>query len=276
MRKHAIFKVGFVFFMSFATNSSWGQMDYQWVEKRSLTIDSSGIWSVDVFENVYLTKKDVIHKFDSIATLKFSQSQKSIGRLSALLPVNTMKIVVFSEEQQLFCFLDNTLTPYESCIELIDKNIGNGTLVAVSAQPDKLWVYDQLNSRLHLLSLSETDQSQEIQNLTGILNSLHVSKIVEQNNFLYVVDFDWGVYVLDMYGSLIEGIKRPNIKGLQVEGRRMFFLEEGHVTIIDSESKEETEINCPLEKVIDFRIRGNNFYFRTKTEIKKYELLFNK
>ncbi len=263
-----------VFFLSLV-QYTYSQKVTHWVEKGSFAIDSVDIWSADVLGNTYITKKEVIHKYDSIGKLKFSQSQKSIGRLSSLEPINTMKLVVFSEEQQIFCFLDNTLTPYESCVDLIDFDITNATKVAVSSQPDKYWVYDQLNSRLHLLSLAETDQAQEVENLRGLLNSISITFIVEQNNLLYLVDPVQGIYVLDMYGSLVNTIKRSNVKGLYADTENLYLLENDKISIINLNTNEEHKVDCPVSSILEFRKSGSIFYFRTTTQIKKYMLLFD-
>lgn len=260
-----------IFFFAF---QSYTQQSYEWKEKETYAIDSSDIWTVDVLGNTYITKKEQINKYDSTGILKFSQSQKSIGRLSLLKPINTMKLVVFSEEQQILSFLDNTLTPYESYIELLDQNIGNATLFTTSSQPDKFWVYDQLNSKLHLLSLDETDQAQEIGNMNGILNSKQISEMIEQNNLLFMLDSTQGIFVLDMYGSLINLIKRAGIKSLQVDNEYIYLLENNQVSILSLDGVQKVKITCPLENVVDFRKTESYFYFRTTSEIKKYQLLF--
>lgn len=253
---------------------SFTQKKYEWIEKEKYTIDSLDIWTVDVLGNTYITKKEAINKYDSIGNLKFSQSQKSIGRLSIIQPINTMKLVAFSEEQQMFCFLDNTLTPYESCIELIDQNIGNATKFTTSSQPDKFWVYDQLNSRLHLLSLDETDQAQEVENLRGILNTNQISDMLEQNNLLYLVDSLQGIFILDMYGSLVNMIKRIGIKDIQVDNDYIYLLEKNEIFILNMDAMELMKMSCPIDGVIEFRKTKSCFYFRTTKEIKKYQLLF--
>lgn len=253
---------------------SYAQQSYEWKEKEMYIIDSTDIWTVDVLDNIYITKKDLVNKYDSTGVLKFSQSQKSVGRLSMLKPINTMKLVVFSEEQQILSFLDNTLTPYESYVELIDQNIGNATLFTTSSQPDKFWVYDQLNSKLHLLSLDETDQAQEIGNMNGILNSKQISEITEQNNLLFMLDSTQGIFILDMYGSLINFMKRVGVKEFQVDNEFIYLLENNRISILTMDGSEKMKITCPIENVVDFQKTEDYFYFRGKSEIKKYQLLF--
>lgn len=256
--------------------SSVSQQKFEWIEKSSYKIDSTDIWTVDVLENVYISKKEIIQKFDSIGNFKFSQSQKSLGRLSSIQVLNTMKLIVFSEEQQQLCFLDNTLTPYESCVNFDEENIGNATKFAVSSQPDKFWIYDQLNSRLHLISSSKLFQNQDIENIKGVLNSNQISFMCEQNNFLYLVDCNQGVYILDRYASLVNFIKRPTIISFQVDSENFYFLEKNKIVLIDIDSNEEINIDAPMDNVIEFKKIGNSYYFRTAKEIKKYHLLLNK
>lgn len=250
------------------------QENYSWKKCAELEIDSLGIWNVDVLGNVYLTKKELLQKYDSIGLLKFSQSQKSIGRISSIQPINTMKVIVFSEEQQQFCILDNTLTQFEPCIDLMDNDIGNAISVIVSAQPDKFWVYDQLNSRLHLLSLGQTNQKQDIENLKGVLNSNQFSFVIEKNYQLFLVDTLKGVYILDLYGSLIDLVEIKGVISVGADELNSYFLLKDRLIIINNESKKKIEIVLPLADILDFKKSGDYFYFRTQNKILKYALNF--
>lgn len=265
-------KLFFVCFLIFFSASISAQNGYNWLQKSNYSIDSNDIWSSDVLSNTYITKKETIQKFDSTGKFKFAQSQKSSGRLSSIQPVNTMKVAVFSEEQQEICFFDNTLTPYESCVNLEDAKISYASMMAVSSQPGKFWVYDQLNSRLHLLSLEQTSQSQEIENLKGMLNSLQLHSMFEYSNFLYLIDFKQGVFILDMYGSLVNLIKRENFKSFQVDAKNYYFLEEKFLIIINRETLEESKVELPFRGIIEFRKLLDCYFFRSSKEIRKYQL----
>ena len=254
----------------------YSQEDSFWDQKASFKIDSNDIWAVDVLGNTYITKKETIQKYDSVGKFKFSQSQKSSGRLSSIQTVNTMKLVVFSEEQQEMCFFDNTLTAYESCVDFSDYQISNASSMAVSSQPDKFWVYDQLNSRLHLLSLEQTDQAQEIENLKGMLNSIQLTSMFEADNFLYLIDLNQGIFILDIYGSLVNFINRRNIKGFQVDNKNYYFLEEKNLIIINKETNQEIEIVLPSKEITEFKKMGNSYFFRSPQEIRKYHLFLVK
>jgi hypothetical protein len=249
------------------------QNNLKWVVKSTFELDSNDVWANDVLGNTYTAKKDLIYKYDTAGVLQFSQSQKSFGRITSMHPINTMKMVVFSEEQQVFCLLDNTLTQAQKCYELSDHDIGNASVLAISGQPDKIWIYDQLNSSLFLLSLSRKEQGQEIENLRGLLNNFHLTYMIEQNNFLYLVDEEMGVFTLDMYGSLVDRVKQNGIKALHLDDRQLYTLVEGALKVKNMDTRIESEIALPIKGVIDFRKEGNFIYLRTRNQLVKYEVL---
>ena len=50
------------------------QGETEWKEDKSIPCDSNSVWGVDVLGNVYISTKDLVQKYDSVAVLKFSQS----------------------------------------------------------------------------------------------------------------------------------------------------------------------------------------------------------
>ncbi|MBI1837116.1 MAG: hypothetical protein HYR91_07605 [Flavobacteriia bacterium] len=246
----------------------------KWELIQTYSVDSNSVWNVDVLGNVYVTKNDLLQKFDSVGILKFSQSQKSIGKISSIQPINTMKLIVFSEEQQEYCVLDNTLTRIENCVDLSEKDISYASFFVVSAQPDKYWVYDQLNSRFHLVSHGQTGQNQDIENLKGILNSNNFSFVLEQNYQLYLVDSLKGVYILDLYGTLLDFLPERNVLSLSADEKFIYLFRQNDLKIIQKETMKSIEIKMPEAEILDFKKNGSSFYFKTKTNIKKFKLFF--
>lgn len=243
-----------------------------WENKGELKIGNNEIWSVDVLGNVYITSKNVINKYDSTGLLKFSQSIKSFGRLEDIQAINTMKIVTFSEEQQTICLLDNTLTLSDECIDLSDFNIENASHFAVSGQPDKIWVVDQLNSKLLLLSLGRTDQFQEIENLKGILNMSQILSIQEVNNELFLRDAKSSIYQFDLYGSLLNRFEFKEIDAFIVKDENLVLLQNDQLILHNLLLSKQKIIELPVKGICDVKISGNFFYFRNENKILKYSL----
>lgn len=243
-----------------------------WIKKGEFAIDKNDIWSVDVLGNVYITRKNVITKYDSIGLVKFTQSIKSLGHLKVIRSINTMKLLTFSEEQQTICFLDNTLTLSEDCLDLSLFDIGNASLISTSGQPDKVWVVDQLNSKLLLLSLGKTRQYQEIKNLRGILNLSDIISMQEINNTLYIVDSKYQIFHFDLYGSLIEKFQSERCLDLVIKDESLVMLREDRLVVRNMIDGTMNEIRIPMTDAIEFSIVGNFIYFRSGNKILKYSV----
>ena len=246
-----------------------------WEKQMEYQVDESATWTADIFGNVYITKGRVLQKFDSLGVLKFSQSIKSVGNIKEIMPVNTMKLVLFSEEQQVLCLMDNTLTMSENYIELSDYKVGTASLVAVSSQPDKIWVLDQLNSTLLLLDLSGKMQYQEVRNLKGVLNLADITSLHESDGHLYLMS-NQTMYEFDIYGSLLNELTFQynsirTIAALPFYRKILWFTEEAMI-VQDVDEGKEMVIKLPINGIISFMKRGEYFYFKTADKILKYSL----
>jgi hypothetical protein len=131
-----------------------------------------------------------------------------------------------------------------------------------------------LNSRLHLLSLGQTNQKQDIENLKGVLNSAQFSFVTEKNYQLFLVDSTKGVYVLDLYGSLVDLLDFKGVVSVSADETHLFLFQKTQLIIINKETKALIEIKLPDTEIIDFKKSGEFFYFRTQNQIKKYTLNF--
>jgi hypothetical protein len=243
-----------------------------WEKNGDYSIGQEDVWSVDVLGNVYITNNKVLQKFDSTGILKFSQSIKSFGRIKEIQSINTMKLVTFSEEQQAACLLDNTLTLIEECLDLSNFDIGNASHVAVSGQPDKLWVIDQLNSKLLLLSLNGTNQFQEIKNLKGIINISEIISIQEIENHLFLVDSKNKIVEFDLYGSLINTYEFEPFKNMLIKDGSFVLLRNDSLNIRHINESSNDFIELPTIGINEVKLSGKFFYFRTENKILKYSL----
>lgn len=266
------FLLHILFFLSldvFSQASDWKLM-------QSYPIEIETVWTVDVVGNVICANRDHLTKYNPSGKVIFEQSQKSIGRIDKIEPVNTLKFVAFSEEQQSLCFFDNSLTIMENCIELEDFDVLNATQFATSGQSDKLWVFDQVNSTLSLLSLNGLNQEQEVKNLMGILNAENIVQMIEIENKLFFVDSEKGVFVVDLYGTLIRYIEMDQLKWVQFKEDNVLMLVGGDLIIYNFNSQQQEKIGLPLSDFSEFIFDGKAIFFRSPESIQKFEFLLVK
>lgn len=248
-------------------------LSVQWRLERDYQIDSNEVWSVDALENVYVAGKDMITKYDSVGVLKYSQSIKSLGSVEQFEPINTMKLVHFSIEQQTLCFFDNTLTRSELCIDLGEHDIYSAALIATSSRPDKIWVLDNLNSKLLLMDVNgRSMQTIETENLKGVLDLSNAIQIIERNNRLFILDKERGVYMFDIYGTLIDFIEFSNGEAIDSHDNSLFILSNDLLYQYDLKSMNVNVIPLPVKDIIDFRIQNHRIFLRTAKIVHKYRL----
>jgi len=270
-------KLLFLLSLFFLTFFTFGQdsLDIRWSELNSYSIGKDEKWAVDVIGNIYMTNRKVIEKYDSTGQKKFTQSIKSFGKIEKIDPINTMKILIYSEDQQQFCVLDNTLTLTEKCIDFNDVNIGNAIKVAVSGQPDKLWVVDQVNSTLSLLSLSGTMQSQEIKNLSGLLNINSLKALFENDNNLFLADTSGTIYQFDLYGSLVNSYRVDPFLSFTILNDSFLLLYKDKIVVLNKNGEFLEEINLPVSGVKSFAVSNNVFHFQSDNKLSTYRLNLN-
>ena len=241
------------------------------VEKSKIKLDSSAYWNMDVIGNHLVSLSGTISKIDTSGTIQYTQSIRSYGETAGLVSVNTMKLIHFSEEQQTLCFLDNTLTSTEDCLELADHDIINATFVSTSSQPNKVWVMDQLNTTLYQLPILGNDPTREVGNLSGLLNFGSVKQIKEASNKLYLLTSE-GIFILDIYGSLIDVIRNKNIDYFDANESKLYVLSNGELEIRDVRTGASTSIEIPVRKVFQVKIVNGALFARTPKNVHKFEL----
>jgi hypothetical protein len=243
----------------------------------SYQIDSLSDWQVDVLENVFIFQKNIIHKYDSVGVFKFSESQKRIGKIAELSPINAMKFWVFSEEQQLICSLDNTLTNLSDCIELGDLDCEYVTKITASSQPNKVWIFDQVNFNLLFYSISGTNQNQRITNLNQTLGLNQLDKMEEFENRLFLFDKEKGVYVLDIYGTLIQHFPIENATSVLLDSKFIAINHENKLKLFNYQGANLLEIPLPeeLKNVKEIKKVGDDYFFRVNNQLFKYRLVLN-
>lgn len=255
---------------------SQDSLGYEWKELQSYPVHKNETWHIDVLEYYFASDNGTINKYALDGTLMFSQSIKSLGQIKDFVSINTSKLIHFSEEQQTLCYFDNTLTELDDCVNLADEGLVNVTLISASSQPNKVWVFDRFNSRLLLLSLNGLNQQQEVMNIIGTLDIKEVSQIKERGNRLFVVDPTKGVYIFDVYGSLIEFVPETGVIQIDAHEKAMFTLHENKLNVRFFDSGKTEAVNLPIPEITGFMYRNQHFFFKVNETVHKFELQISK
>ena len=231
----------------------------------------NAVWNVDSFGNLILSDGSKLQKFDSLGNPNFSQSSRNLGNISSIDPSNPMKVLIFSEDQQLISYVDNTLSKLQELIELNDHNLSYVTLVATSGQPDKFWVYDQDNSKIALIARNVLQQ-QRIENIRGLLGCEQVRQILEKDNNLYLVDEEQGILKFDLYGTFISKWEMKGVNFVHIENEFAYFILDNKLQVMELETDKIKAYDLPLDGVLRIKKESNSMYVETSSQILKYSI----
>lgn len=227
----------------------WSQ-ESNWTVLHRAEIKEGTLWEADRVGNTFLVNKDLIQKMDTSGRITYAQSIKSLGRINSIYPINALKIFLFSEEQQTVAFTDNTLSSIQSQYNLGQYGFQWVTLAFPSAQANKIWVYDQLNSSLTFLDMVSPKRSKEIENLKGLLTSTDIVWLQEHNNYLYLRNNKNQLFVFDFFGSLVNAILLPSAGGVEISDMGILHFGESSVQVWNEESRNFGPIDLPGTNIV--------------------------
>jgi len=235
----------------------------------SSLVTQNSAWDVDELGNIIVVEANQLKKYDSNGNVLFTQSIKTVGKIDKIDARNPMKIMFFSEDQQLIGILDNSLTFQGESIDLNTFGLNYVQAFSASFQNNKFWVYDQENSKLALLS-TNNQQNSIIENLKSLLGFNEVTQIIEESNFLYLFDKTKGVYKLDNYGNLVDFIAILHGSYFSVEKDVVYITVEKKLRAYSYNSNEVMELSLPSSEITQFKKQGAFFYFLEKNKLSKF------
>lgn len=231
------------------------------------------VWNVDNLGNIYAIQGNSLEKLDSIGRKMYTQSIKSIGKISAIEPINAMKTLLFSEEQQLVCFVDNTLSLNGDCKNLDDFQIQNAKMVAISTRSNLLWIYDEFRSTIILLDIVNNKVVQRVENLKGIIGTdAELVQMIEKDNYLYITTVDGKVYEFDQMLSETGNQYNDFQKVWSREKKITVELKGQEIILNDWLNDKNQRILSPENSILEFKILSDNFYFLLDKKISRYSL----
>lgn len=249
----------------------------KWVLLWKTNMDSTAIWDTDGLSQCYVFQRQNIQKLSASGKLMLEESNKSYGDIEKIDALNPLKIAFFSESQQRICFLDNALALQQNCINLSDLDVNLGTTISSSGQTDRIWIYDEPNQRIELVTL-RNNQSQIIQNINRLLGFDHIINIQEINNLLYVFDDKHQIAWLDQYGNFIDALTLPSFGAAYPIQDYILFSEDKKIQAIHTVTEDKQlffDQDLIDSSIIKFKTFANLIFIQTKTTLYCFTLKKN-
>lgn len=269
-----MYKLVFSLILLALPNLGYGQQ--AWKELWHMELDSTAIWDVDPIHQSIIYQNQNIQKRDAKGQIMLQESIKSLGNIQKIDAQNSLKIALFSEDQQSICFLDNALALQGDCIYLSDLNISLAASMSASIQTDRIWVYDEPNSKIELITL-RNGQGQQVQNVKGLLNMKSIVNMQEIDNRLFLFDTQNQVAWFDQFGNFIDvATLTPNKPIYPIQD--YFLIAEGkNIQTVDLNSEFVSFFfagDALLDsKVLKMKVSGERLYIQTEKTLYCFKIL---
>lgn len=264
------------FFYSFLfvliTSFNWAQIGILEQDKSFDFKETIGNWTIDNIGNIIVQQGNTLVKIDTTGKQVFTQSIKSLGEISQIATINSMKVVLFSEEQQCICLLDNTLTINGKCKYLEDYGLRNAKFIATSNRPNLIWIFDQFNSTIFLIDIITDKIVQKVENFAGLAGiKSEITSMEEYNNKLYLQDATT-IFEFDQMLSWSNSFVKQAISNAYWMDFIVGFQDKSLVyTSIKLNESFKSEINSN-DSMKQLKINGNDFYFCGEKKITKFKV----
>lgn len=233
---------------------------------------SSSFITTDNLGNVYLTKGDVLEKYDSEGNLLKSLSNKNLGNISFVDARDPLKILLFYKTFQQIVFIDNMLAGTGNSILLDVLGYSQASLIC-SSHNNGFWIYNLQNSELIRFD-QNLKQTQNTGNLIHMTDMIMLPNfMIEQNNLLFLNNPGYGIMIFDVYGTYSKTIPIKGLNHFQVSDDEIRYLKNGKLKSYNIKTLEENELSLPANDTLsDVRTEKEKLYLLKQKSLDIYSI----
>ncbi|MEZ4937607.1 MAG: hypothetical protein R2799_08435 [Crocinitomicaceae bacterium] len=208
----------------------------------------------DYLGNFYLINKDMITKLSPKLDTLFEQSFKIAGDLTSMDVGQSLKILLYSRDQNLIAYLDNTLTVSETQTSLADRGLYMVELVALSMLNNSLWVYNAENFALEKYN-QNFERIFKSDNLSLLLyQEMRPTALLESEDQLYLNNPEHGVLVFDIYGTFLKTLPIKGVNEIHVLDKKVYYIQNDVIHYYDEKTLNTDKFKLPVSGIIYFCI----------------------
>lgn len=182
-------------------------------------------FTTDALEQVYLVNaQNEVVKWTLTEGVKARFAMKQWGAVTYLDATNPFSVLVYFADFQNVVLLDRNLNLLTS-LSLFDLALIEPSAVGISAQND-IWIFDAATAELK--KLNTQNQIFQIQQTIPmpLLRGVKISQLVVEDNQLFLLAPTQGIYILDIFGNLIQKIAIKNIQYFQIIDKQLIYKDE--------------------------------------------------
>ncbi len=231
----------------------------------------SSFFTIDPLGNIYFSESGEIIKIDKPSGEKSYFSKPMYGSFDIIDSSDPFNILAFSSNLGIIAFLDKNLVEKEPYVSY-DEYFTQKPELACNSRQGGFWIYypgDWKFLRINRKNrvLAETPPMNQVE-----YNFSRPCFMVENDSRLYVSDKENGIFVFDVFGSLLFKIPLKNICTFQIKQNKIIYFQKEHLYVYDFFLHEESLFLLPEQEVKMLNVIRPYVYLLTKQGIKKYKM----
>ncbi|TAF86508.1 MAG: hypothetical protein EAZ48_05075 [Flavobacteriia bacterium] len=247
-------------------------MAQTWIlEKELMLKDSTYHWTSDEWGQLYQWKDNTVWLQNEQNQQPFQETYKILGDISDIQPINGLRGLLFSENQQMLGLVDNTLQLQEGIIAFYELDFSSVSKIAASSRPDFIWIFDQYRERLILYNFKQAEVIQIVDNCFGDSKDAQIVQFFEFQQNLICLLSDGRYFEYDRNLTLVK--KLTLTPGLTLFGfQNEIWLQDQNYIEKLKPSIHSGRIELPTPSYQQLQVLQDLFYFQQGQKIKVFRL----
>jgi hypothetical protein len=247
-------------------------MAQTWIlEKELMLKDSTYHWTSDEWGQLYQWKDNTVWLQNEQNQQPFQETYKILGDISDIQPINGLRGLLFSENQQMLGLVDNTLQLQEGIIAFYELDFSSVSKIAASSRPDFIWIFDQYRERLILYNFKQAEVIQIVDNCFGDSKDAQIVQFFEFQQNLICLLSDGRYFEYDRNLTLVK--KLTLAPGLTLFGfQNEIWLQDQNYIEKLKPSIHSGRIELPTPSYQQLQVLQDLFYFQQGQKIKVFRL----
>jgi hypothetical protein len=231
-------------------------------------------FNVDAIGNIYLIMPtDQLKKIKPDgALIAVYNDVKRYGKISTIDVRNPLKVLVYYKNYSAIVVLDKLLT-FRNQIELKPLQFFEVNAIA-NTYDNNIWIYDEQNFRIKKID----DKGVLLFDYPDLRNEFNIApsaeKLIDEDNQLYLIDKEQGVFIFDYYGAYNRNISLKDLSHVVVEKNCLIGFTDTTMVVIQLKNLTTKKYALPIlkEKIKSLKFINNKLYVLTQTSLNIYRL----
>ena len=231
--------------------------------------------NVDMLGNIYVvTETNQLKKLNSNGdSLSTFNDVKKFGTVTNIDVSNPLKVLLFYKNYGNVVFLDRQLV-FRNNFNLKQQNLFKVKAIA-NAYDNNTWIYDEQDFKIKKIKDNGTTIS-ETTDLRQVFDAAPMpTKIIDNNNSLYLYDAQKGLFVFDYYGSLKQKILLKDWSNIAVSNNNVLGISGDLLNSYDLKTLVTKVYKLPsfFNSYKDIIALNGKIYLLKKTAVEIYTIL---